>query len=136
MLPLLAGPANIYGCGMLELGMSFSLEQLVIDNDIIGNMKYADKGFEVNEQTLSFDVISEVGIAGDYIPHMDTIMGIDIPSNPEMFDRCMLDEWCRNGSKTVEEMAHDKVVDILKNHECTPVDSDVRKQLDAIIKSV
>lgn len=121
---------------MLELGMSFSLEQLVIDNDIIGMMKYADRGMEVKDSTLSFDVIKDVGIGGDYIANMDTIMGIDLPSNPDLFDRTMLDEWTRNGSKTIEGEAHEKVVDILKNHECTPVDKNICKQLDAIINSV
>ena len=34
MLPSLCGAGNIYGAGMLELGMSMSLEQLVIDNAV------------------------------------------------------------------------------------------------------
>ncbi len=35
LLPALAGANTLYGAGMLELGMTFSMEQLVIDNDII-----------------------------------------------------------------------------------------------------
>ena len=35
IFPALAGANSIYGSGMLELGQTFSMEQLVIDNDII-----------------------------------------------------------------------------------------------------
>ena len=38
---MLTRSSNIYGAGMLEMGMSISLEQMVIDNDIIGMIRYA-----------------------------------------------------------------------------------------------
>ena len=44
LLPALAGANTIYGAGMLELGMTFSMEQLVIDNDIFSMVKKAMAG--------------------------------------------------------------------------------------------
>ena len=38
-MPALAGASNIYGTGMLELGMSFSLEKLVADDCILGMVR-------------------------------------------------------------------------------------------------
>ena len=61
----MCGASSVYGSGMLGLGMSFSMEQLVIDNDMIGMMRYAATGIDVNEQTLSLDAIREVGIANN-----------------------------------------------------------------------
>ena len=66
MLPLLAGPSSIYGAGMLELGMSFSMEQLVIDNDIIGMSRFAKKGIKADDETIAYDAIKEIGAGGDF----------------------------------------------------------------------
>ncbi len=43
LFPALAGANTLYGAGMLELGMTFSMEQLVIDNDIIKMTKKASR---------------------------------------------------------------------------------------------
>ena len=55
LLPPLAGANTIYGAGMLELGMTFSMEQLVIDNDIISMIKKVMQGIPVNEETLGVE---------------------------------------------------------------------------------
>ena len=47
---------------MLELGVTFSFEQLVIDNDIISMIKKAMDGIPVNDYTLAVDAIKEVGV--------------------------------------------------------------------------
>ena len=69
LLPAMAGANTLYGSGMLELGMTFSLEQLVIDNDIITMIKKAMEGVEVNEETLAIDAIKYIGIGNDFIGH-------------------------------------------------------------------
>ena len=66
-MPALAGASNIYGSGMLELGMSFSLEQLVADDCILDMVRYARLGIEVNEETISYEAIERVGSAVE--PH-------------------------------------------------------------------
>ena len=38
---------------MLELGVTFSMEQLVIDNDIIGMSRFAKKGIKVDDETIA-----------------------------------------------------------------------------------
>ena len=131
-LPQLVGASNIYGCGMLELGMSFSKEQLVIDDDIIGMMRYGKGGIEVNKTTLAYDSIKEVGIGNNFIGLADTINNVDLPSKPLTFDRHMYDEWKELGAKNDVEIAHERVLDILANHKCTPIEH--RDLVDKVIK--
>lgn len=107
---------------MLELGMSFSKEQLVIDNDIIGMMKYAKRGIQVDEYNLAVDSIKEVGIGNNFLGLAETMANIGLPSNPQVFDRHMYDEWVGLGSKTDVDLAHERVVDILANHQVAPID--------------
>ena len=50
---------------MLELGMTFSLEQLVIDNDIISMIKKAMEGVVVDDETLAIDAIKYIGVGNE-----------------------------------------------------------------------
>lgn len=134
MLPSLAGASNIYGCGMLELGMSFSMEQLLIDNDIIGMTRYAKRGINVSPETLAYEAIRDVGIGNDFLGYVDTLRNYSLPSCPLLFNRDMYGTWEKNGSKDVADLAHEKVVEILANHEPDPIDSYARKEIDRIIK--
>ena len=42
---------------MLELGMTFSMEQMVIDNDIIRMERKVMEGVPVTDETLAVDAI-------------------------------------------------------------------------------
>ncbi len=115
--------------------MSFSLEQLVIDDVINGLNYYPYNGIEVNEKTLAVDSIMEVGAGGDFLGVMDTLMNIDLGSNPPLFNREMFETWKRGGEKSLTDVAHDRVVDILKNEpQRTPLSSWQREEMDRIIK--
>jgi trimethylamine--corrinoid protein Co-methyltransferase len=124
----------IYGGGMLELGQTFSLEQQVIDNDIIMMERKFMEGIPVTDETLAVDAIKFIGIGNDFIAHPSTMEQIDLASDPEIFDRTMLGEWRANGKKDAVDRAHDKVVDILANHIVTPVPDDVMAAWEKIVK--
>ena len=133
-MPALAGASNIYGSGMLELGMSFSLEQLVADDCILGMVRYARHGIKVSEDTISYDAIKRVGIGNDFLGDMDTLSNVGLPSRPTVFDRNMNETWIAEGSHEAIDIAHGIVEEILAHHEPTPIDADVRKELDRIVK--
>ncbi|NIO04388.1 MAG: Trimethylamine methyltransferase MttB, partial [Proteobacteria bacterium] len=59
--PALAGANLIYGLGMLEMGMTLSFAQLVMDNEFARMIKHVVKGIPVNDETLAVDVIREIG---------------------------------------------------------------------------
>ena len=124
----------IYGGGMLELGQTFSLEQQVIDNDIIMMERKFMEGIPVTDETLAVDAIKFIGIGNDFIAHPSTMEQIDLASDPEIFDRTMLGEWRANGNKDAVDRAHEKVVDILANHIVTPVPDDVMAAWEKIAK--
>ncbi len=124
----------IYGGGMLELGQTYSLEQQVIDNDIIMMERKFMEGIPVTEETLAVEAIKFIGIGNDFIAHPSTMEQIDLASDPEIFDRTMLGEWRANGKKDAVDRAHEKVVDILANHIVTPVPDDVMAAWEKIVK--
>jgi len=135
LLPALAGASNIYGAGMLELGMSFSLEQLVIDDVINGLNYFPYNGIEVSDVTLDIASIKRVGIGRDFLGEMETMNNMNILSHPPLIDREMYQTWNKAGAKSLTDVAHDRVVDILKNiPQRTPLSSSQRAEMDRVIK--
>ena len=53
ILPALAGANVIYGLGMLEMGITFDLAQLVWDHEIAEMILHSLKGVPVNDTTLA-----------------------------------------------------------------------------------
>jgi trimethylamine--corrinoid protein Co-methyltransferase len=134
ILPAFAGANTLYGAGMLELGMTFSLEQLVFDNDMISMTKKAMQGIPVSEETMAVDAIDQVGIGKNFLAHKTTRENIDLPSSPAIIDRMMYGDWEMAGSKDLATVAHEKVVDIMKNHEVEPIDADLLKDMKAVVE--
>jgi trimethylamine--corrinoid protein Co-methyltransferase len=129
----MAGVNLIYGAGMLELGQTFSMEQVVIDNDIIAMNYKAMEGAPVCDATLAVEAIKEVGVGNDFLAHDTTMENFESASNPSVFDRTMLGEWIANGSKSCVERAHEVVVDIMTNHVVKPIQEDRLQAMEAIV---
>jgi len=132
--PAIAGAKIIYGAGMVELGMTFSLEQFLIDHDIINMIKSYTNGVPVNEETLSVKAIQEVGAGKSFLGHKTTLKNIDLPSNPEFFDRMMYGDWAKNGSRNIVDVTHEGVNKLKKNYKPTPIEKDLLKEMGAVVK--
>ena len=99
---MLAGANIIYGLGMLEMGMSISYSQLLMDAEM---MLYSMDGIVVNDETLSVDVIKEVIPRGDFLSHMNTFENMHIQTHPKLLDRLTRDDWKAKGSLDMEARA-------------------------------
>jgi len=130
----MAGANTIYGSGMLELGVTFSMEQLVIDNDIIAMEKKVMEGVPISDETLAVEAIKEIGVGNDFLAHPSTMANIDLASDPAVFDRYMIGDWKAAGSKNAVDVAHDIVVNVLKNHVVKPIPPEALKKMQAIVK--
>lgn len=118
-LAALAGCNNVSeSAGMLGSLMGLSLEAMVIDNDMLGQVMRTVRGIEVNEETLSFDVI-EQAVRGDghFLRQQQTL---DLMRSeyhyPAIADRSTPAEWRDAGSPDIRERAADVVRSILSTH--------------------
>lgn len=135
LMPTLCGASSLTGCGMIELGMAHSFEQMIISDDICAMTQRIMAGVEVTKETMMVDDIIECGPFGDYVSHPSSLECFDQLSDAQMFDHFMVDEWKSMGAKDALTKAHEKVLDILANHEVAPIDADIRRDVDAIIKA-
>jgi len=72
VFPVLAGAVGIGTVGHLENAVTFSPQQLVIDNEVCSYMHRALKPIEVTDETLALDVVRQVGVGGNYLAEMHT----------------------------------------------------------------
>lgn len=114
-----AGCNNVSeSCGMLGSLMALSLESMVIDNDLLGAVMRTVRGIEVNEETLSYDVIEQVVHGeGHYLRTQQTLGlmrgGYEYPA---LADRRTPDEWVAAGSPDIRQQAGERVKSILSTH--------------------
>jgi trimethylamine--corrinoid protein Co-methyltransferase len=134
LLTGLAGANLIYGVGMVELGISFSFEQMVIDNDIVKMVRKVIKGIDINDDTLAVDVIDQVGAGGNFLSEEHTIKYMRTEqSDPKIMNRQMRYAWEAGGSKDLTAVAHEEALSILQNHKPEPLAESVQEELKAII---
>jgi trimethylamine--corrinoid protein Co-methyltransferase len=133
LLPALAGANLIYGLGMLEMGVTFSYGQLVMDCDFARMIKFVVNGILVNDETLAVDVIKEVGPFKDFLAHPMTFKFMRSQSQPQLIDRSRRDRWTAAGAKDLYTRANEKAIHILENHQPDPLPESTLKEIRAIV---
>ena len=132
LVPALAGVDILSGVGSTASVMVGGLEIAVIDDEIIGLIKQIDRGCEVNETTLAYEVMQRV-IPGDgvFLSELHTVKqvrrgalwlpgisarGADASTGADMLAR-----------------ARAKAKEILRTHQGEPLPDDVSRHLDEIM---
>jgi trimethylamine--corrinoid protein Co-methyltransferase len=115
-----SGVNMIYeSAGMHASLLGFSLESLIMDNDIIGAAQRTIKGIEVNEERLSFETIKDVCLngPGHFLGSGQTLQLMQTEYlYPSVGDRRSPNEWREQGASSVSERAAKKVAEILSTH--------------------
>lgn len=117
--------------GMMGSLMGCSFESLVIDNEILGMVLRATRGIEVNDETLSIDVIKESVIdPGHFLGHDQTLSYIETEYfYPKLSDRRPSTTWEQDGSLDLYERSRGIVKEILESHNPVYIDPTIDKTI-------
>ncbi|MDD4262316.1 MAG: trimethylamine methyltransferase family protein [Syntrophaceticus schinkii] len=130
----LSGAHLIHDVGFIDLGMTGSLEQMVLCDEIIGYVRRFVYGLEINDETLALEVVDQVGPGGQFLGTKHTFRNFKERSwKPTLFDRRSFEQWEKDGKKTMGQRVHEKVKQILDEHQPQLLPEEVIKQLDAIV---
>jgi len=122
--------------GHVENALTFSYEQLVIDDAIAGYIRRMLEGFEVNEDTLAFHVIKEVGIGGNFLSHPYTASHFRREFYlPDIVERLPWAEWEAQEVQGMEAKAREKALRILAEHHPSPLEPAQEREIDAIVEA-
>ena len=102
--------------GLMDSANSISYEQFVIDNENSAMIHRILRGIEVNEDTLAFDVINNVGPRGNYLMETHTVDHLGEMFYPELSERCNFDVWKQNNRPNMLKRAKVRVGEILEQN--------------------
>ncbi|MEM2111662.1 MAG: trimethylamine methyltransferase family protein, partial [Candidatus Bathyarchaeia archaeon] len=123
--------------GLLATATMSSLVKMVIDDEIIGMVKYALRGIEITKDKIPMDLIHEIGPLGNFMGNRKVLEFTRkylrtehyVPNPSLRVDR---DLCTKEGKKTVLDVAREKLDKILKAHEPVPLPADVIKDLKRV----
>ena len=135
MFDAVVGSQLVHDIGYLESGLSGSLAQIVICDEILTWVKRALHPVEITTETLALELIHETGPDGQYLNKKHTVRHFRDQWHPLLFERYNYEGWVKNGSKTLAERAAERVNEILNTHKIEPLPEKAKGELRAIIEN-
>ncbi|MFI5253743.1 MAG: trimethylamine methyltransferase family protein [Bacteroidota bacterium] len=136
-LAALAGINNISGPGMLDFESCFSLEKLIVDNEICGMAFHAVQGIEPKEDFPSQPIFEELlhdkhlliaDHTRKYLKKEDYFPG-------PVINRANRARWEEDGSSTIHDRAAHELKNALKNYAPSPLPDDVKRSLVKLMET-
>ncbi|HEY90633.1 MAG TPA: trimethylamine methyltransferase [Dehalococcoidia bacterium] len=137
LLCALAGANFIHdAAGLMEFAMTVCYEKLVTDNEILGMVMRAVEGIRVDDETLAFDVIKQVGPGGNFVTARHTRHFMRREHYlPTLSDRESREDWESKGKKSTWQKAGEIVQQLIASNDYSLPEA-VRKQILAGIKGI
>ena len=130
MAQLGGGNFILHSAGIIETYNCMSFEKLIVDNELLGYFKHIGKGVEVNDETLCYDVIKEVGPQGEFLSNMHTFQNFRNFYRPFITNRQPADIWKAEGGISLEKAANAKMKQMLEDY----VEPTLPAEIDAELK--
>ena len=130
VLTTMSGTDLAGGMGGLDAVKGASLEQMVIDASLWGNLRAYMRKFAFSEQTAALDVVKSVGHGNTFLTHPHTLRNFKKELNfwdPENM------RWEASLSTKMVPEAKAMAKKLLKEHQVPPLDRSVQKQGDELI---
>ena len=121
-----------FGTGLLDGSRILCLENMVVDDEIIGMVKRILTGIEVSEETLAVDLIKKMGFNGNYLFDNHTRAHVRELWQAKLGETGNYDGWKNAGATSTPEKAQEKVAEILAAP-AAPFPADLGVEFDAII---
>jgi trimethylamine--corrinoid protein Co-methyltransferase len=135
LVPIMAGAESISGIGGGWEGAS-SLEMMVIDNEIYHDVNRIMNGIAIDDDRLGVDIIDDVGHMGNFLtqPHTVNYLRKGELRVSTLWDKRTSESAVREGFKPLVESARERAKKIIREHEPMPLDSDVEKEIELIMR--
>ncbi len=134
MLGALAGGDLLGHMGICGADQGSSLEQLIIDNQMIAYVKRVMRAFSVSEETLALDLIKRVGIGGNFMAEEHTVKHFrkEIWA-PRGFDRRNWDAWQADGGRSLGEWAAAEKERLLAAYQPAALEDGLAAEIERIL---
>jgi trimethylamine--corrinoid protein Co-methyltransferase len=137
IIPALAGADELSGIGEMEAGIMGSFAQIVCDHEIAASVRRLKKGFEITEDSLAVEVISDAMRGShNFLGQKHTLRYL---RSGEVFltslaERGSWESWEKDGRIGMAERAQAEAVRIIQNHYVEPLTQEQDQELDEILR--
>ena len=132
----IASGADIFGhMGICGADQGTLLDILIMQSEIISYLESTNRLLNFDDDFFATDLISEVGPKGSFLNKHHTAKNIRKELwFPTLLDRENYDSWLKADSNDMEERCRNRKKELLATHEPTPLDDDVKSDLEKIIE--
>lgn len=123
----------IHDVGFTDLGMTGSVEQMVMCDEIIGMAKRLFCGITVDEEQIAFDTVKKVGPGGNFLMEAHTAEHFRETWTPTLIDRNGYAAWEAAGKKDMTQRTAEKMRYILDTHTPKAMSEEAKAAIDAIL---
>ncbi len=135
LLAALSGINSIAGAGALDFVNTFSIDKLVLDNEICGMMLRLVKGIEPKEDFPALPIFEEL-LKDKHLliaKHTRRYLREEHYLPGRVIDRANRQRWQEQGSLTLAERAHQEVERLINEYQPSRLPEEVKTQLTEII---
>jgi trimethylamine--corrinoid protein Co-methyltransferase len=130
----MGGGQLTHDCGYLESGLTGSLAQMAVCDEIVGWIRAATASVDLSDEALALDDVDLLGIDGSFLETDHTLERFRERWYPSLFERNGYDGWRARGGMTLAERASARVDALLAAHEPAPLEPDVAASIRAILE--
>ncbi len=133
----LSGASIVFGGGAMESGLTHSPAKLLMDHECMGNIRKILEGVCTDEKSLSIDIIEEIGPAGSFLMHGQTMEHVrELRKKPskDLFNRKSRAAWEKDtNGRSISEISSEKVCSITNTHIPAPLPDGAAEKMDKIL---
>ncbi|MCP4420821.1 MAG: hypothetical protein GY805_29780 [Chloroflexi bacterium] len=137
LLAALAGVNSVSGPGMLDYLLVFSLEKLVVDNDLCGQVLHFVRNMKPKQDLPTLDLVRQLLDEQHLITADHTLthwpQSLYLPDG--IIDRLNRENWQKEGRQTLDQRAKTAVSQRLANYTPIPTDDKVDAEMRRLILS-
>jgi trimethylamine--corrinoid protein Co-methyltransferase len=137
LLAVLAGVNSVSGPGMLDYVLTFSLEKLVLDNELCGQAQHFAREFAVKDDLPTVDLVrhllaeKHLLTAGHTLKYWPQELHLPGP----IFDRTNREQWAKDGGKMLPERAREEVERRLRDYASPETDPRAQAEMLRLIRA-
>ena len=122
--------------GSLTNLMAVSAEKTVLDDELIGRVRYILKGMDTSEESFAMDELFAADPCADFLTSEQTMAHFRDGWQPTVSDWRSFDAWEEDGGRDVIDAARRRVNAILDEAPASLLDEEREKDVKAFVKSV
>jgi trimethylamine--corrinoid protein Co-methyltransferase len=123
-----------HAAGWLEGGLTGSFEKMIVDAEMLQMMAEFLRPIEVNEETLAFEAVAEVGPGGHFFGAKHTLERYETAFyQPLVSDWRNFEAWEEGGGLTATQRANGILKSLLDDYEPPEIDESTIEELNAFV---